>query len=304
MVLPLPAHAGGALGLELCRPDRREWEAAFRKESVARVEAGGQAEAEEDESEEAILRRGVWGGRVVVGVVCRGSVVLFESKQGRSGQLGFFKVRRSVPGTGGDDALSLMDRHTSQEFDLPPHVRTNGAVSIGFIHFISASAPSTVSAAQIASQRRGSAPGMDDLYDFVFSGMPKAKGSLSLFVNFSGSRACLVRLGSSKVVEVEWPEDEDKKDRELALALAAAANGAGGDGSDGKGKGRLRASRLVEKVAGAVNGQVPVAERWVGTPLEVWIPGQAEGFCVLTRGSESGIWPVGASPPRSVPPFR
>lgn len=48
----------------------------------------------EEDSEDTIRRRGVWGGRVLVGVVCKSSVVLFESKEGKSGHLGFMKVSR------------------------------------------------------------------------------------------------------------------------------------------------------------------------------------------------------------------
>lgn len=49
-------------------------------------------EAEDEER----TRRGVWGGRVLLGVAMRKCVMVFESKDGRGGQFGFYKVSQSV----------------------------------------------------------------------------------------------------------------------------------------------------------------------------------------------------------------
>lgn len=94
VVLPLPPGAGGASALEVYRPDVREWERDVGRAEDARRDYVDQAE---EDSEDVIRRQGTWGGRVLVGVVCKVSVVLFESPQGKSGQLGFFRVSRTDP---------------------------------------------------------------------------------------------------------------------------------------------------------------------------------------------------------------
>lgn len=151
---------------------------------------------------------------------------------------------------------------------------------------------------------------MADLYEYVFSGPPKVKGSLSLFLNFSGAKACLVRVGSSRVVEVEWPG-------------GGGSSSLGGNGSssipstpvvsappssmaaslkrmseDAKGKGKMRSASLTSRLAGvadAVSGRSG-QEEWTGKVLEVWVPPSGEvegkGFYVITKGCESGLWSV------------
>lgn len=94
-MLPLPPGASHPSVLEVFRPELREWEEEAGKADEERrdyVDQDG-----EEESEDVIRRRGVWGGRVLVVVICKASVVLFESKEGKSDHLGFMKVNSSLP---------------------------------------------------------------------------------------------------------------------------------------------------------------------------------------------------------------
>jgi hypothetical protein len=89
VVLPIPPGAGAPSAMEVYRPDVREWERAVQR---AESERDRYDDETEEDSEDRIRRQGCWGGRVLVGVVCKASVVVFESPQGKSGQLGFFRV--------------------------------------------------------------------------------------------------------------------------------------------------------------------------------------------------------------------
>lgn len=158
---------------------------------------------------------------------------------------------------------------------------------------------------------------MSDLYEYVFSGPPKVKGSLSLFLNFSGAKACLVRLGSSRVVEVEWPggnnatiENGHSSSVPSTPVVAAPPPPSSMAASlkrmseDAKGKGKMRAASLSSRLAGVADAVAGRSghEEWTGKVWEVWVPSVGEfegkGFYVITKGRESGLWSVSFRPPR------
>lgn len=140
---------------------------------------------------------------------------------------------------------------------------------------------------------------MSDLYNYVFHGPPKVKGSLSILLNFSGTKACLIRVGSSRVVEVDWPTlTPPSTPNKLASPPPPTAAALKRLSEDLRGKGKMRSTSLSQRISGAVDlvtGRL-APEGWIGKALEIHVPSvgdlQGRGFYVLTKGRETGIWPV------------